>query len=437
MGKFTLFFFIVILVVLFYFAVLNKETVTFTLSPKTAYEMPKIALVLISSAVGASIMFLFFFLRDTKRFIDSRQYQRRQKRDLKIQELYAKALNAILADTRDEAQSALEGILQEEPNHVDALLRLGDIALADEDYQKALSYYRKAREIQLDNLELLFCLEKVMDRTGRTAEALMYLDEILKADPDNLSALYKKRAALEKKEQWDDLFPVQRMIIKCQHTDKVKEREQKNLLGYKYEQGRFSLENNALDKAEKAFRTVIRMEGNFVPAYIGLAEVFLRKGETEGAVNLLSKGLDLTSSPMLLARMEDLLINLGDPGRLITVYRNSVMKAPRNQALQFLMGKLYYRLEMVDDAFDTLIAVDDSSAPFPELHKLLGDIYLRRQQYAKALEEFKKVIDIEEPYLLPYCCSHCGSTYEDWAGRCSACKSWNTYQFNLHGKCEP
>jgi lipopolysaccharide biosynthesis regulator YciM len=436
MGKFALLLFVLLLLALGYFAVLNEETITLNVAPKTAYEMPKIALILLSFAVGMAVMLIYFFIRDTRRFIENRQHQRRQKRDLHIQELYSQALNAILADNEDEARSALESILQEEPAHMDALLRLGDIAEGNEDHPKALNYYKRARDIQTQNIEVLFSLERIMEKTGRSSEASMYLDEILRLDPDNLTALYRKRSLLEKGEKWDDLIAIQRRIIKSAHNEKDRQREQKNLIGYKYEQGRHSLESGAMDKAEKTFKTTLRLDRNFVPAYLGLAEVLLRKGESEDAIALLQKGFEQTSSTVILARIEDLLINLGEPGRLIALYRNSAYNDPRNQALRFLMGKVFYRLEMLDDAFETLSAVDAGGAPYPELHQLLGNIYLRRKQSEKAAEEFRKVIDIKKPFLLPYCCNSCGYTSPDWSGRCPNCREWDTFQFNFHGNCK-
>jgi lipopolysaccharide biosynthesis regulator YciM len=436
MGKFALLLFVVLLLALGYFSVLNEDTITFTVAPKTAYEMPKIALILISFAIGMAVMLVYFFVRDTKRFIASRQLQRRQKKDLHIQELYSRALNAILADNEDEAVSALESILHEEPAHMDALLRLGDIAAGDEDHQKALNYYKRARDIQPRNIEVLFSLERVMEKIGRMSEANLYLDEVLRLDPDSLTALYRKRSLLEKAEHWDDLIAIQRTIIKSEHTEKNRQREQKNLAGYKYEQGRHSLENAAMDKAEKAFKTVLRLDKGFVPAYLGLAEVLLRQGESEGAIALLQKGFEQTSSTVILARLEDLLINLGEPGRLIALYRSSTYREPQNQTLRFLMGKVFYRLEMLDDAFETLCTVDTSSTPYPELHQLLGNIYLRRQQFDKAAAEFRKVIDIKKPFRLPYCCYSCGFTSQDWSGRCPNCREWDTFQFNLYGICK-
>lgn len=433
MGKFTLLVVIVFLIVLGYFATLNKETITVTLSPGSIYETPKIALILLSSAAGAAVMLFIFFIRDTKHFIHNRQYQRRQKKDLKVQELYSKALNAILADNEEDARSALDSILQEDPGHFDALLRLGDIAAGDKNYQDAVSFYQKAVDVQPRNLEALLSLSRTLEGAGRESEALVYLDEILEIDNDNLAALYRKRDILEKKEEWDNLIELQKTIIKCEHNEKDRQSEQENLIGYKYEQGRFSLEENKHEKARKAFSTILRLDKDFLPAYLGLAETMIGEGENEEALSALEKAFEQTSSMTILARIEDLLINLGEPARLIKLYKHYISRDPQNQPLRFFMGKLYYRLEMLDDAFDTLMTVDQDNAAYPELHQLLGDIYLRRKQWDKAIGEFKKVIDIKMASRLPYTCSKCCHLSQEWSGRCQNCKEWNTLCFNFPG----
>lgn len=438
MGKFFLFLFVLFLIVIGYFATLNKEPVVFKVTADLAYEMPKIALILLSFAIGGAVMLLYFFVRDTKRFITNRQLIRKQKKEIKIQELYSRALNAILADNEDEARTALEEILEIEPSHIDSLLRLGDIAAGDEDFQKAIDYYKKARDTDPKNIEVLFSLARVMEKMGRDSEALLYLNEIIDIDSDNLTALYMKRTILEKRgnELIDGLIDVQKKIIKSEHNEKDRKREQDVLIGYKYEQGRLSLEEGEIEKARRTFRTIMRINRDFVPAYLGYAETLLREEKTDEAIAFLEKAFEDTSSMIILARLEDLLINVGDPGRLIRFYRNIISSNPQNHVVRFFLGKLFYRLEMLDDAYDALITVDASGNRFPELHQLLGNIYLRQDQCEKAVAEFKKVLDMKSIFRLPYCCEKCGYSSSEWSGRCPNCKNWNTYQFNLYGICK-
>jgi len=433
MGKLAIFIFVLFLAGLGGFAYVNQEITTLKIPFGDTYETPKIALILFSSVAGALAMLIVFTIRDTKRFIDNLQYQRRQKKEARVQEMYSRALNALLAHNEDEAKEYLKDILTEDPKNLDALLRSGDIASAEEDYQKAMGLYNKAFSSSPQNLEVVFSLENLMEKTGRWADALNYIEKILDIDEDNLNALYKKRAILERDEKWDELVDVQKTILKHEHTEKDRQREQINLLGYKYEYGRYNLERGEIEKAKKAFRTLLRLNGDFIPAYIGLAEVMLREGESEDAVDFLEKSYEQTSSLIILARLEDMLISLEEPSRLIRLYETSIAKKPQNHTLRFLLGKLYYRLEMIDDAFETFAYVDASGMASPELYQIMGDLYLKRNQCDKAMLEFKKAVDMKTAFRLPYWCSVCGHSSQEWSGRCPSCNNWNTYTFNLHG----
>ncbi len=434
MNKLSISIFILFLGVVALFAIFNQDITTITVPFNKTYEISKVALLLLSSAVGALVMLIVIAIRDAKRYIDNWQYLKKQKKETEVQELYSKALNSLLAQNEDEAKEFLQGVLLKEPEHLFAILRLGDIALAEEDFQKAAEYYKKARNINLQNLETLFSLERLMEKTGRWSDALQYLEEILDIDDENLSALYKKREILEKQGRWDELVSVQKLIMKNEHTERDKNRERQNLVGYKYEYGRQSLENGEIEKAKKAFKTVLRLEKDFIPATLGLTEVLLREGENEEAINLLEKTYEETFSMIILARLEDLLINLGEPGRLIRIYKSTLSKNPQDPRMKFFLGKLFYRLEMIDDAFDTLSSIDASSAGYPELYQLLGNLYLKRHQADKAVQEFKKAFDMKVALKTPYCCRECGNTSPEWSGRCDDCKKWNTLQLSLDAR---
>jgi len=433
MSKLAIFIFVLFIAALALFAIFNQELTTVKIPFGKTYETPTIALVLLSGAVGALVMLLVFVVRDTKKFLYTWQYQKKQKKEAKVQELYSKAVNYLHAHhNQNEAKELLGEVLTEEPEYLNALLRLGDIAISEEDFQKAREYYQKAWDLNPQSLEALFALERLMERTGRWPDTLRYIEEILEIDEGNLSALYKKRDILERLDRWDDLIFVQKAILKNEHTEKDRNRERQNLAGYKYEYGRHSLENGELEKAKKAFRTVLRLEKDFIPATLGLTEVLLREGETEEAINLLEKGYEQTSSMVILSRLEDLLINVGEPARLIRIYKNNLSKNPQNPLMKFFLGKLYYRLEMIDDAFETLTSIDTGGTAYPDLHQLMGNLYMKRNQIDRAVYEFKRALDVYKPvFSLSYRCKDCGYMSSEWSGRCTNCKKWSTYQFNL------
>ncbi|HTZ17496.1 MAG TPA: tetratricopeptide repeat protein [Dissulfurispiraceae bacterium] len=431
MGKVSIFFFLVLLAVLGIFAMDNKEVVFVNIPFGSTYETPKFALVLMSTIIGAAVIYLLFFIRDTKRVIDTMQLQKRQKKDARIQEYYSKALNAILGNRDEDAKEAIKDILKEDPEHIDALLRRGDIAFRGEDYSAALSYYRNVRDMDPKNLQALLSMEAVLEKTGHEDSSLKVLEEIIDIDGNNLAALYKKQALLEKKEKWDELLTLQKSIMKLAQSDREKQKEEKKNLGYKYEYGRSSLENGDVEKGEKAFRTLLKTDPSFLPAYLGLAEVMVIKGDTEEAINLLEKNYETLSSPIILARLEDLLISVGEPGRLLRIYRNALSRAPQDNGLKFMLGKLYSRLEMVDDAIETLESIDANIYSKPELFYAKGELYRKRNQNVRAMGEFRKAAELSRPAAIPYRCKECAAASAQWSGRCPGCGEWNTFSLDV------
>jgi lipopolysaccharide biosynthesis regulator YciM len=431
MGKVSIFFFLVILLVIGFFGTENKDVVFIKVPFGSTYEVLKFVLVLLSTVVGAAVVLGMVFVRDTKRVIDTMQLQKRQKKEAKIQEYYAKALNSILGNRDEDAKEALKDILKEDPEYTDALLRLGDIAFRNEEYSTAIGFYRNARDISPRNLQALLSMEAVLEKSGHSDSALKILEEIIEIDGNNLTALYKKRAILEKKEKWDDLLSLQKTIIKLAQNDREKQREEKKHLGYKYEYGRASLENGEIEKAEKAFRTLLKMDSSFLPSYLGLAEVMVTKGEPEEAINFLEKSYDTLNSAIILARLEDLLISVGEPGRLLRFYRTALSRSPMDSGLKFMLGKLYSRLEMVDDAIQTLESIDTNVYSNPEIFTVKGELFRKRNQTERAMEEFRTAAELKYPASVPYRCNACGITSPDWSGRCTGCGAWNTFALDV------
>ena len=441
MGKFLGIVFIVAIValgvlMLGYFAFLNLEATSVTVPFSETYEVSKIGLILVSSALGALAVLIIFVVRDTARFMYSYQYQRRQKRVEKIASLYAKAVNAILADNEAEARDALMSVIKQEPQHTDALLRFGNLDELENKNDSAIEHYNRALASSRNNVEALFSLEEVMRKKSRWREALGYVEKILDIDPDNLAALYRKRFLLERENKWDEIINLQKTIVKFETDTQKKQVESDNMLGFRYELGRDSLEKGEYERADSIFRSILRdSQEKFVPAHLGVAETMLQQNDGEGSVQYLEEAYSKTGSQIILARLEDLVISIGEPSRLIRTYIKAIGTTPQSEQLRFFLGKLYFRLEMVEDAFETLNSQDIADL-FPEVHKLLGELYMRRDQCAKAVEHFKKTMELGKVYRVPYCCSVCSFSAQDWSGRCPSCGNWNTFRFNLNESCK-
>ncbi len=413
----------------------NQSAITINLSPSKSFEITKSSFFVLSLLTGAALIFLLYLLRDIRRFLRGLKVQREQKRRIKIQELYAKGISALLAKRNAEALTFFQRILSIDANHVDTLLRLGIAQLRQKNVQEAIRLHVKAWNLDRDNQEVMFSLAADYEESKRFDEAIRMYREIIDKDPSNLTALMRLRDLYHRLNQWEELTETQNRLLGAPLGVQEQEVEHRKLVGYRYELGRSSLETGDTEKAKKVFRAVIKLDKDFIPAYLGLGEVYLEEGKAREATELWEKAYKMTSSIVLLHRLEDLALRQGEPGNAIEIYKQAVTWNPRDVTLKFFLGKLYYRLEMIDEAFDILSAVDWGDREYPDVHKLLGNIYLRRGSLGLAASEFKKALGFKKQIIIPYVCSNCSHSTTGWSGRCPNCGKWNTFGVNLEKTC--
>ncbi|MDH4164054.1 MAG: tetratricopeptide repeat protein [Nitrospirota bacterium] len=414
---------------------INQGLITINLTPSRTHEISKSSFFLISIATGAGLVFLVYLMRDIRRFLRGLKVQREQKKRSKIQELYARGLNALLAKRNPEAIAFFQRILNIDPNHVDTLLRMGITQLRQKDAQEAIRLHLKAWNLDQDNQEVMFSLAADYEEAKKPEDAIKMYQTILERDPTNITALMRLRDQYHRLGNWAELTEAQTRLLAAPLTASEQELEHRKLAGFRYELGRSLLESGELDKARKVFRTVIKMDRDFIPAYLGLGEVYHEEGKTTEAAELWEKAYKMTSSILLLLRLEDLYLKQGEPGKAIEIYKQALTWKPQDTTVKFFLGKLYYRLEMVDEAFDILSTVDWGDRDVSDVHKLLGNIYLRRGSLGLASAEFKKALGFRKQIIVPYTCGNCEHKTNDWAGRCPNCGKWNTFGVNLEKSC--
>ncbi len=409
----------------------NQGMITVNLLPSKSYEVSKSTLFLISMCIGAGVVLFLYLLRDIRRFLRGLRVQRQQKKRLKIQELYTKGLNSLLAKRNSEAAGLFQKVLSIDPNHVDALLHMGISQLRGKNLQDAVLLHQKALGLDPDNQEVMFSLAAVYEEAKRYDDALAMYKKILSKDTSNITALLKMRDLYQRQNHWEELYETQRSLLANPLLPSEQEIEHRKLAGFKYEFGRSLIEAGDWERARKTFRGVIKLDKDFIPAYLGLGEAYVEEGKVKEAAALWEKAYKMTSSALLLHRLEDLYLRQGEPGKAIEIYTLAVNWKPQDSGLTFFLGKLYYRLEMIDEAFDVLSSVDWGDKDYPDVHKLLGNIYLRRGSLGLAASEFKKALGFKKQIIVPYVCSNCDFRTKEWSGRCPNCGKWNTFGVNL------
>jgi tetratricopeptide (TPR) repeat protein len=418
---------IILLGVLGYLIHLNPTPVTFRLTDTTHVEIMLSALVLGAIAFGGALVLSALGMRELRRIYANWRLSRQRQAATKIQELYAAAHSAIFAHRTKEAVSALTRVLEINPHHVPSLLALGTIKRQAGDLTEAIRLHRRARSGDDRNLEVALVLGRDLEAAERPEEAIQLYLEVLKSDDTNPAVMVRLRDIYVKQERWDDAHAWQERVFKAAPAGAEQASARAMLCGIKYEIGQRWLAKGDREEARRAFRGAIKIDKAFLPAYIGWGEVILQEGRVRDAVSLYEKAYGVIGDVLLLHRLEDLYIEMGEPEQVLRLYHDAVRSDPDNHVLRFYLGKVYYRLEMLDEAHETLSAIDASDEHFPDLHRLLGNLALRQGNDQLAIEEYKRALGLKKRVMVPYYCPACDYHTLRWSGRCPRCKAWNTF----------
>ncbi len=410
-----------------YFRELNPGTVTVHTGPSTQFDLSAVTLVVFSMAVGALLVALAVGMRQTVHVIGHWRSTRLQRRKDKVDALHREGTHAFMSKRTSDAVGLFEKALSIDPNRVDSLLWLGNIYRSESNYAEAIRLHQNAQRIDDRNIEILLELSKDLEGAKRYEDALQTLQKILRIEPDNLTGLIRKRDLLIRLEKWSDALEIQHRMAKANLPEAERRAEAQLLTGCMYEVGRQLLERGHADKARRYFRGAIKKDRTFLPAYIGLGEVLIREGKTKDAVEILKKVYAKTHNVIILHRLEELFLEQGEPSEIIRIYQEALQQDPHNAVLQFYLGKLYYRLEMVDEAFDILSTVEGPQDQLVDYHKIMANLFLRKQHMEQAVVELKKALQFKKRVVVPYICTACQQDTTEWSGRCRRCGNWNTF----------
>jgi len=424
---FLVFLFLIFIAIAGYFAQLNPIGVTFFIAPNQAYDVSLTALILLSISLGGLLVMITSGVRQTKALYLNWTYRKRQKKEARVENAYKAGVNAFLAKRYEDSLSLLQKGLAINTNHVNTLLKLGEIYRIQNNFSEAIRLHRKAKLVDDQNVETLFQLADDLEAARQSDEAVSVLQEILQKDDANQTAWTRLRDIHISLSQWEEAHSVEEKILKLPLSDETRQKEQNIFLGIKFEKGIVFLKRDQTETARRAFKSAVKINKFFLPSYIGLGEIYIKEGRLESSMTLFEKGYDITQNLILLHRLEELCLELGQPDRILQVYQKAVKKQPSDIPLKFYLGKLYYRLEMIDEAFDLFSEMEGQLDHFQDIQKIMGILYLRRGDPTLAAEAFQKALGLTTSVIVPYRCALCDRQTMEWSGRC-ICGAWNSYK---------
>src|SRR5262249_12399609 len=152
--------------------------------------------------------------------------------------------------------------------------------------------------------------------------------------------------------------------------------------GY-YELGRLELARGEAAAAAGHFRAALRADRDFVPASVALGDALEAAGDPREAVRAWERAAETHPALPLLARLERAYREQDRASRLTALYPSAAERAPDDLALAAALGRVYFELEMLDEAADQFEKIEVRAPDLPTVHAFLGAIFERRARRAK------------------------------------------------------
>ena len=406
-----------------YLASLGPSRVAIPLGPGLAWDAPLWVLAVGAFAAGAVLALALGLVRDLSRAMrDARTVE--GESSASSSEMYRAGEDAMVAGRPAAAMAAFEALLRREPGHAAAHARLGELARARGDAPAALRHFLQALRVD-ERPEIMVAAAEAYGRVGRLDDAVALYSDVLAREPGHLTALRALRDLSAAAGRWGEAVAAQERVAGAVDP-RERGGEQAELAGLHYERGRALAAAGDHDAAISAFRDALRVQGDFVPAAVGLGDAYLAAGDAAQATKVWERAADSQPALPLLSRIERQRREEGRPTRMIALYQAAVARAPDNLALALALGRVYFDLHMLDEAAEQLEKVEVRMPDLPVIHAYLGAVFERRGQVREALEEYRRALRAQSSFEWPHRCTACGAEHAGWADRCPACGRWNS-----------
>jgi tetratricopeptide (TPR) repeat protein len=188
-----------------------------------------------------------------------------------------------------------------------------------------------------------------------------------------------------------------------------------------YELARLDAERGRTAAAVAHFKSALRADRGFVPAALALGDAQEHMGDLREAVRTWERAAEVRPTLALLGRLERVYRGEGRPSRMIALYRVAAERAPDDLSLAVGLGRVYFELEMLDEAADQFEKVEVQVPDMPIVHAFLGATFERRGETREAFEEYRRALRLAGAFDWPHQCTVCGATGAAWEDRCPRC----------------
>jgi lipopolysaccharide biosynthesis regulator YciM len=428
-------FFLAAVVSVSYLSNLNFDLLTRRFALSAQSSVPVYAVLLVAFLIGFLPAGGALMAQTLRRDLNLRRDRRASREARSLEGAYRRAADFQADGQWAKAATELENLLKNRGESFGALVRYGEVLRQLGRSDEALEIHRKASVLYPQSVAILYQLAEDYEAVGQPEVSSQLRDRILRDFPGiGVRVLRRRRNAALARRDWKEAFRLQERLENLlsdggQSVELERERDVRR--GLAYQRGEDLLQTDRVAEARQLFEEILAEEPRFIPARILLGESCLVDDDPAGAAEVWREGFRLTGSPVFLQRIEDDFIEREEPMEAIETLHEMIAQTDNDLLPRFFLGRLYYRLEMHEEALRQLSELRERIHPSPTFHFLLARIHERRGEMAKAVEELSACVAEAGITTQEYRCRSCHAKYSDWTDRCESCGAWNSVEMDF------
>jgi lipopolysaccharide biosynthesis regulator YciM len=404
-------------------------------------EIPLLAVITAALVFGLMLSVVLLGLREFDSFLARSEVKKTVRQQSQADSLSYAGINLMLEGRHAEAEKTFRQALALQPSHGRAALRLGQVLRLQGRPKDALEEHRRLAEryAAKPGAPANPIPWSLRSETAQDLRALQRYDEAVKTVHKGLADNPERRDEAERLllQVFMDAHDWKRAEDVFESLRKRAGAKAEGFAGAEFE---YVLPyRKALDLArrgeEKAARKIltglVKRHPKFAPSYVELGRLYASAEREESAIEVWLRGLRATSSLVFLPLLEEYFLSSGRPDRALQVFRGIVRESRSEILPRFLLGKLYYRLEMVDEAYEEFRSIEARVAHSPTLHYFMGKVRERRGALGEAVENYKKAMRESGLLALQYACRSCRASQAGWDDHCPVCGAWGSLELDL------
>jgi lipopolysaccharide biosynthesis regulator YciM len=320
-------------------------------------------------------------------------------------------------------------MLKERSDHEAASLLLGEALLKLGDYDQAVHHLETCCLARPANIEFRYLLAEAL-AASRHADGAVAILKGLAGDHPKLAlrALRKLRSLHADAGRLEEALDAHKRIA-SRFAPAMNQAERAQGTAFLYQVGMGKVEADQFKEAAQVFQQVLKEDASFVPAYLSLGRCMILQDQEPQGMEIWLEGFRTTGEGAMLQEIEDYFIQSGKPEEGLSVLRRVAATSEFTTTAKFFLGKMLYRLEILDEALVLFQEVRAQVVYSPILYFFMAKIHARRGRMEQALNEYRQLLRNLGVLKMRYECSVCGHKSPDYADRCDACASWNCNHF--------